>query len=161
VADIFISYAREDAAFVTRLNQALVERRRDVWVDLDDILPTAEWELEIFRGIEEADAFIFVISPDSVASAMCVREATHAAAHNKRVVPILRRDVEWQATPAPVSTRQWLFAREDDDFEAFVVRLLEALDTDLQWVAAHTRLLVQAREWGPRRSGREHGVAGR
>jgi hypothetical protein len=63
MADAFISYAREDKAFVQRLHQALVARGRDAWVDWKDIEFTADWWATIQAGIEEADAFVFVISP--------------------------------------------------------------------------------------------------
>jgi hypothetical protein len=42
-----------------------------VWVDLDDIVPSAVWMEEIKTAIANADSVIFVISPDSVASEVC------------------------------------------------------------------------------------------
>jgi TIR domain len=63
VADLFISYSRKDREFVLRLNQALEKRDYDVWVDLEDIPPTADWMEEVRSGIEGADAYVFVISP--------------------------------------------------------------------------------------------------
>ncbi|MFA4902404.1 MAG: TIR domain-containing protein [Desulfobaccales bacterium] len=39
MADVFISYAREDKDFVIRLNDALKVRQREGWVDLEDIPP--------------------------------------------------------------------------------------------------------------------------
>ena len=68
MADVFVSYAREDLPFVRRLTAALQARDRDVWVDLDDIIPSARWREEIRTAITEADAVVFVITPDSVAS---------------------------------------------------------------------------------------------
>jgi hypothetical protein len=68
VKDIFLSYAREDLPFVQRLTAALQTRGRDVWVDLEDIIPSSRWEEEIRSGITEADAIVFVITPDWVLS---------------------------------------------------------------------------------------------
>ena len=49
--------------------------------------PTADWLAEIYRGIEATNPFLFVISPDSVASGVCTLEIEHAVKHNNRLVP--------------------------------------------------------------------------
>ena len=41
----------------------------------------------------------------------------------------------------------WLLFREEDDFAAGFQTFLTALDTDLDWVRAHTRILTRAIEW--------------
>ena len=41
----------------------------------------------------------------------------------------------------------WIFCRDSDDFEEATDTLIRALDTDLKWVRAHTRLLTRAIEW--------------
>jgi hypothetical protein len=94
MTDAFISYSRKDKAFVERLVDALESHDRDAWVDTKDIPLTADWLAEIYAAIEFADSFVFVISPDSVASEICGLEINHAVKHNKRLVPILHRDVD-------------------------------------------------------------------
>lgn len=85
--DVFVSYAREDRAFVERFRQALVDRGRTIWVDLEDILPTEDWWKKIRRGIESADHFVFVLSPSSASSEVCRRELAHAVENHKRLIP--------------------------------------------------------------------------
>ena len=46
-----------------------------------------------------------------------------------------------------ISTHNWLFFRETDDFDKAFESLITALDTDLSHVRQHTRLLVRAKEW--------------
>jgi len=75
--EIFISYSRRDKAFVTKLDQALRQAGHDPWVDWSDIQPAEEWWQAIERGIEAASIFVFVISPDSVASKVCRQEIEH------------------------------------------------------------------------------------
>jgi dipeptidyl aminopeptidase/acylaminoacyl peptidase len=147
VAEIFISYSRRDKPFVVALQAALVERGREVWVDLTDIPPSTEWLREIYAGIETAHAFVFVIGPESVASRYCSEEVAHAARHGKRLVPILRRDPGQATIPPELASRQWIPAREEDDFEAALGLLLEAVDTDREWVREHTRLGGRADAW--------------
>jgi len=101
----------------------------------------------IFPAIEGADTFIFVLSPDSVISEICGKELAHAASHNKRLIPIMAREVEAKAVPEPLRGLNWVFARDADSFEAATDFLISALDTDLGWVRAHTRLLTRAIEW--------------
>ena len=99
MADLFISYSRRDREFVVRLNAALEKRDYDVWVDLEDIPPTADWMEEIRTGIEGSDAYVFVISPDSIASKVCRQELDHAVEHNKRLVPVVCREVDPDTVP--------------------------------------------------------------
>ena len=66
VADLFVSYSRKDKEFVRHLVDGLVGREKEVWVDWEDIAPTAEWMSEIELGIDASDSFAFVISPDSL-----------------------------------------------------------------------------------------------
>lgn len=71
------------------MTEALNARDRDVWVDLDDIIPSSRWMEEIRTGIAEADAVVFVISPDSVTSEVCRTELDYAAGLPKRLIPIV------------------------------------------------------------------------
>ncbi|MBW4692913.1 MAG: TIR domain-containing protein [Lyngbya sp. HA4199-MV5] len=148
MSDVFISYSRKDKAFVQTLHTALQAHHRDTWIDWEDIPLTADWWLEIQRGIEAANAFVFVISPDSVVSTVCREEVDHAVEHHKRLVPIVRREGfnPQQIHPA-LSKHNWLFFREQDSFEQALQSLLKAIDTDLDYVRAHTRLLERAIEW--------------
>lgn len=174
--DVFISYSRKNKDFVVRLHRALSELNRDVWVDWEDIPLTADWWQEIRNGIEASDTFIFIISPDSLASPIAAMEISHAVQNNKRLMPIVLatpdeakaferlaqrplddniraalngRDVvslareNWQS----LARHNWLIFDNEELFDTNLKNLLEALDTDLDHVRTHTRLLIRAREW--------------
>ena len=146
--DVFISYSRKDKAFVQVLHQALLESHYDSWVDWEDIPLTADWWEEIKTGIEAADTFIFVISPDSIESKVCRQEIDHAVVYNKRLVPIVRRDGFDMARVHPdLGKANWLFFQTDSDFDMTFQTLVKTLNTDLAHVKAHTKLLVRALEW--------------
>ena len=148
MTDLFISYSRRDLDFVQRLYNELKSRKRDIWIDLEDIPPTAAWLAEIYAGIENANAFVFVISPDSAVSEVCRLEIEHAVKHSKKLVPILYREVEDRTLLHPdLASHNWLFFRENDDFMRAFNALNDALDTDLEHVRSHTRLLVRGLEW--------------
>ncbi len=147
MADAFISYSRSDRTFVARLHDALAAHGRDTWVDWESIPLTAEWMAEIEAGIDAADAFVFVVSPDSVASEVCGRELAHAVHRQKRLIPIVCREVAPAAVPPSLAALNWVFCRQSDDFDQAIERLIAAMDLDLARVRLHTRLLVRSVEW--------------
>ncbi|HWN43531.1 MAG TPA: TIR domain-containing protein [Thermoanaerobaculia bacterium] len=151
---VFVSYSRQDLGFVKDLRAALDTAGYSTWVDLEKIRPTAEWLQEILAAIEAADVVVFVLSPDSLDSEFCALEVQHAAGHRKRLVPLLRREVDPKEAAEPLPSLQWIDAREGVPLEACLGLLVAAIETDLAWVRAHTRLLVRALEWTRRERNR-------
>ncbi len=154
MSDVFISYSRRDADFVRRLHKSLTDQNRDIWVDWEDIPATADWWSEIRGGIDASDTFVFVISPDSVISDICHQEIEHAVATNKRFIPVMHKKLTGDETTATgkkmhpaISTHNWIYFQDTDDFDKSFQTLLESIDTDLSHVREHTRLLLRAREW--------------
>ena len=62
MSDVFISYSRRDIEFVRHLFDQLQAHDRQPWADWQDIPPTADWLAEIYRGIEAANTFLFVMA---------------------------------------------------------------------------------------------------
>ncbi len=116
-------------------------------MDWESIPPAVDWLEQIFRGIEEADAFIFLISPDSIASEVCKVEINHAAKNNKRIIPVVLRDVHPKDTPESISKLNWTFMRPTDSFEEALAKVKTAIELDLDWLEEHRRLQVRALEW--------------
>jgi WD40 repeat protein len=144
---IFVSYAREDAAFVRGLVGLLQQQGRDAWVDWEGIPPTAEWLREIYRAIDAADALLFIISPASAASEACRMEVEHAVGAGKRLVPLVLQEVPSEGLPPAIAARQWLRLPQQEGALLQVGPLLEALDLDLDWVRIQTWLLLRLRDW--------------
>jgi hypothetical protein len=67
VAQVFISYSRKDKDFVRKLGAALATQKRGLG-GLERQSADSAVAREIFTNIEVADNFVFVISPESVAS---------------------------------------------------------------------------------------------
>jgi YD repeat-containing protein len=148
--DAFISYRRiaEDTAFVDRLQEALAGRGKNVWVDRTKIEPASDWSQRIARGIAAAKAFIFVITPESVLSEECLRELQGAAQQHKLIVPVVLRDVgSQQGLPGSLSRPNWIFFSPGHDDARALDEVVQALDEDLGWRDAHTRLTVRTKEW--------------
>ena len=147
MSKVFISYSRDDKAFVFRLHDALIAQKFEVWVDWEDIPSSADWRQEICTGIDAADGVISVISPLYLQSINCNREIDHAVGGKKRIVPIVFRDVKPADVRHELNALNWIFLRETDDFANGIQTLIHALQADLDYVRAHTRLLVRALEW--------------
>jgi WD40 repeat protein len=153
--DVFVSYAREDSAFVERLYSRLVASGRSAYVDTRGIpVWSPDWQAELYEAIEGADAFLFVLSEDALSSPNVALELRHAVEHGKRIKPLQIRDVDTaklnEVDPA-VRVPQWIDFRDDASFDARFDDLLEFLDTDVDWVRQHSRLGVRANEWERRR----------
>ena len=157
---IFISYSRRDIDFVQQIVEALKAEDLDIWIDWNSIPKGEDWEQEIYRGIEEADAFLFLISPDSVSSEMCNREIAHAARNGKRILPIFIANVADReiyaitdqfphpAQKEEIRRRNFILCREGrDEFDRAMQEIHKAICTDYEWLKHHTRLQVKALEW--------------
>jgi len=147
MAKVFISYSRKDIDFAKRLTGELQKSELDLWIDWEGIPPTVDWWKEIEKGIEEADIFVFLISPDASKSEICKKEIDCAVKNGKRLIPLVVRDISGNDAPKQLSHLNWIFFRDTDDFNAALEKLLTGIHTDYEWVATHRRLQVKALEW--------------
>jgi WD40 repeat protein len=149
MADVFISYARVDnsSGFVNRLHKALTEAGKNTWVDYEDIPYGVDWEVEFLTNVDRADTFVPILSPEYLVRPYCQKELDRAIANNKRILPIVYRDADWDDLRPEVSKINAIFCREGENFETALASLLTTLDTDIDHVRVHTRLLTRAQEW--------------
>ena len=154
-SSVFISYSRRNKAFAQKLNDSLDNSGVDAWVDWEGIPLSSDWMDEITRAIEGADAFLFVISPDSLASEVCAQELALGLEYNKKLVPILHIEPEkGQEMHEQLAATNWVYMREHDDYDGTLSALIDTIQTDLGWVRQHTRLLQRAKEW--ENKGKDH-----
>ena len=147
MSDVFVSYSRRDADFVRRLVDALTAHGLSVWVDERGIPPSAEWMREILGAIEAADCFVYVVTPEAVASEVCGLELRHALGSHKRILPVLRRPADGGQLAPEVERLQWVDLRDDARLEPGVAQLVEAVRTDPETLHLHTRLLTRGVQW--------------
>jgi len=151
--EIFVSYSRRNKEFTENFIKELRERDysdEDLWVDWKDIPPSSKWEDEIRKGIENSNAIVFILSPDWVISNECAKELQIAVEYKKRLFPIIHQNIDPNKTPADLASLNWIFFRESDNFDGAMQKLLDAINTDLDWVKFHTVLLRRANEWQTR-----------
>lgn len=148
---VFISYSRKDKFFAEKLHSALSSIELESWIDWIDIPPVADWKEQVYQGIEAADGFLFLLSPDSVKSVICGEEIDHAVKNGKRLIPLVVRDINANDVHPALTKLNWIFFRERDDFALSLKNLEAGIKTDLVWVEAHRRLQVRAVEWEKRK----------
>ncbi len=146
--DVFVSYSRADSDFARKLNDALQMQGKTTWFDQESIASGADFQEEIYRGIESADNFLFILSPRSVNSPYCKDEVEYAASLNKRFVTVLHRQVNPASLHPELAKVQWIdFNQNEKDFNANFSQLVRTLDTDREYLKNHTKWLHKALEW--------------
>src|ERR1041384_6900165 len=133
MASLFISYSRKNIESARKLTEALKGHGLDFWIDWEGIPPTVDWWKEIEQGIEQADIFLFLISPDSAKSRVCKQEIEAATKNGKRLIPLVVRNITDAETPAGLGHLNWIFFRESDDFDTAFGKLLTSIQTDYAW----------------------------
>src|SRR4030095_8756340 len=127
MSSLFISYSRKNIEAARKLTEAFKGQDLDFWIDWEGIPPTVDWWKEIEKGIEEADIFLFLISPDSCRSKVCKQEIAHAAKNGKRLIPLVVSEIKGEEAPAEISHLNWIFIRETDDFDPAFAKFITAL----------------------------------
>jgi|GEM_PF-4627260 len=152
-SDVFVSYSRRNKIFVEKLTIALRQHPsiNEIWVDWEDIPESVDWWEEIKAGIEGANTFLFILTPDSARSSVCFDEIEHAMISSKRIVPIVHIDVtdddDFEKLHPAIKRHNWIMFREDDDFNERFEDIIGVLSTDVDHVNKHTRYFVRSKEW--------------
>ncbi|AFY40426.1 YD repeat protein [[Leptolyngbya] sp. PCC 7376] len=175
--DVFISYGRADSKdFATILHDRLVEQGFNVWFDQNDIPLGVDFQEQINAGIEKAHNFLFIIAPHSVNSPYCGKEVDLALDLNKRIIPILHveeisketwqqrnpyktEESDWEEAQKQgahssfnnmnpeIGKINWVYCREQDDFEASFEGLMTLCRQHEDYVKQHTEILAKALSW--------------
>gem|GEM_PF-6259339 len=91
MADIFLSYKREDRAIADRISDALKQEGYTIWMDVG-IRGGTRWDQEIETELESARAVIVIWTPRSVSPTSTVRDEALWARQNGKFVSVLAED---------------------------------------------------------------------
>jgi hypothetical protein len=153
---VFISYSRKDLAFADGLEVALKDRGFEVLIDRQEIYAFEDWWKRIESLIGRADTVVFMLLPEAARSDVALKEVAYAASLNKRFAPIVCRQVQDIAVPAPLRPLNFIFFDDQSRFDASADQLAEALRTDIGWVRQHTEYGEAERRWST--AGRPRGL---
>ena len=118
---VFISYARDDKAFVDRLVDDLRKRGIAVWQDVEQLAPGQNWEREIRTALLETAALLYVSSGRSARSSWVSAELHAVLGRDIPVIPIIVDDAGATHLPALLRVYQWV------DFRSSYGEALERL----------------------------------
>ena len=166
---VFVSYSRKDAAFVGRLVTTLEARgyapicldRSDRQYDDPDFRLTAqdEWWKSLKAMLAASDVMVFVVTPDSAASAVCDDEIAYARSLGRRVIAILRRDVDFNTIPERLRALNIRIDIRRDDAPSFLAAFdLLAAEIELDIELAPPRRTVDSSSQPLARGGRARGT---
>ncbi len=118
----FISYSRRDKAWVERFAADLRRMPISIWFD-ERLRVGKDWEEQLATAIHSVDAFLLVISPDSMESEFVHWEIEQARKANKPIYPILLRPAD---IPESLQKIQYLDGN-DEHYAALTAELTNDL----------------------------------
>ena len=135
--NLFISYGRDEFKDeAAALASELKRRGHSVWFDQQALREGLAWELAIEQGLRDCEWVILLMTPHSVRrpDGFCLREITKAAELNKKIIPLLVRDIPGGA-PLLICNVQYLdwrsavpSSRHTQRFQQLIGRLCEAVE---------------------------------
>ena len=149
---VFISYSRDDLDFADQLDAALRLSGFFTTFDRHGISGGENWQRRLGALIRDADTVAFVLSPSSAKSDVCRWEVEEAVRLGKRLLPVLCRPLEDAPPPPALADLNYIFFYHEpkspgSGFGTGLARLVDALNSDLDWLREHTRYLQRATEW--------------
>jgi hypothetical protein len=129
-AHVFLSYSREDSAFVERLRRDLEQAGIHFWIDRIGLKAgTRDWEQALRDAIRDAQAVVLVASPASQRSNYVRGELAIASTLDKPIYPLWAAGENWMDSSIPLGygTMQYLDARTEDNYQRAVAELVRIL----------------------------------
>jgi len=134
MADIFISYSRDDRDFMLALRDNLLALGFNVWVDVDGLtVGTPNWAEAIDAAIQHVDAVVVILSPSARESEWVNKEIIRAQAFGKPIFPVLASGDVLSAVPFTLTGVQFANMRADSDREAGFRALVTHLGERVGW----------------------------
>ncbi len=89
---IFISHSHNDEMFARKVASFLEDQGLDVWEASNEIFPGDNWAAKISQGLQESNAMVVLLTPESLKSVLVQREVEYALGskeYRKRLIPVL------------------------------------------------------------------------
>jgi len=102
---LFVSYSEDDSALIFDSIVPRLEKNNEVWTN-KKIDVGENWEQAIYNAIDSSEGIVFLMSPDSIKSEMCLKEIRYALEKNKIIFPVkVRRNTDM---PLELGKRQYI-----------------------------------------------------
>ena len=142
--DVFLAYSNNNSDITRRIYRELQKANKVTWFGKGNTDNNVSYEKEIYRGIDSSFNFVFITSPDAIASESNKRQLEYAISQNKRIIPVIVKETDElpEALNKPNSID---FINEN--FAVAFSNLIQAIELDKEHTATHTRVLRKANEW--------------
>jgi CRP-like cAMP-binding protein len=124
-ARVFVSYARADQGFVSRLSTSLLKQQIDVWLDVYRLEPGKSWARQIGEALDACQMMLLVLSPASVASENVEDEWNYYLDQKKPIIAVLHERCK---IPYRLSKLHFIDFR-DTDYDQAVARVVATFNT--------------------------------
>src|SRR4051794_18432886 len=116
-AQIFISFASEDAAYTSRIMEFLEKQGISCWASFRDVEIGANYQHSITQAIRSARIMLVILSNKANGSSEIEKELSLASRYKLLVIPLRVEDIEPNdALLYELATRQWIDLFKDWDF---------------------------------------------
>ena len=127
MANIFMSHSSKDKEFARKLKKDLIELGHEVWLDEGEIHVGESISLEIQEGINKADYFVLILTPDSIISKWVSLEWDAALQREIKenrtiILPVLLKECE-----IPLLLQNKLYADFSENYAVGLVKLVKGI----------------------------------
>ena len=125
--NIFMSYSRRELGFVDDLVSKLEAEDYTVWLDYRALIPGSPWNVQIDKGLKEADTVLLVVSKAALASEYVALEWRHFLETKKRVILLI-----FEAVDLPKELEQYEWVDFRGSYKAGLKELFSQLKQPIQ-----------------------------
>ena len=142
LTDVFVCYDSQDRPIRDHIVQALSCYAITTWTHDQDIQKGTDFTKAIEQGIENADNFLLLLSPQSATAEYVQQELAHALKYHKRIIPLLIAPIDLARLHPALRHLQYLTFQD-----GVIDELLALLNQDKTYHEQHKILLTRALKW--------------
>jgi hypothetical protein len=125
--NIFMSYSRRELGFVDDLVTQLEGQGHNVWLDYRALIPGSPWNVQIDKGLTEADTVLLVVSKAALASEYVALEWRHFLEMKQRVILLI-----FEAVDLPKELEQYEWVDFRSNYKAGLTELFSQLKNPIR-----------------------------
>lgn len=130
---VFISHSHSDSPLAARVSKALQKAGLQVWDPKVHLLPGDNWPAQVGRALEESEAMVVLLTPNSISSPHVKAEMTYALgskSYRNRLIPVAvggREQLPKGEIPWIVRKLRWVDLPNPESADPEVKPIAEAL----------------------------------
>lgn len=145
--DVFLIADLSDLDFARRLNNTLQLQGKSVWFEQASQLNAIDMQAAVPEALKSAQNCLFLLSPSFRKNTDCLADLKRAHRLHKRIIGVVDGEIP-EKLPSPLTGCPIVnFQDQGADYASNFGELYRILESDVEHVDFHTRLLVRALEW--------------